>query len=164
MKKVINWGLVIIGAVLVGACAAPVDEQAANVPAFPQDRDGAAHFLASSARERWMLMVQDDGMGNAVYANKERIVLQPDGVSTVWLRMVFPVAIPLSAQSSESVTGTLIYSEVRCKDSTYRTPAFYALDASGHILDITSNDQAPFVAMDAGAAALGLYRMACESL
>ena len=69
MKKVINWDC-IIGALLVGPVRHRWMSSGECTGVSPGQGRGLRIFLANSARERWMLMVQDDGMGNAFMPTK----------------------------------------------------------------------------------------------
>lgn len=164
MKKIIGFSLALVSAFLMSACVTTgTTGQGAELAALPQDRDGAAQFLATHPGEQWVLLVQDDGAGNALLANPLRIGEQADGVRTVWMKLVFLQPMPLSASQPEKIAGTLIYTEVQCATNTYRSSSYYAVGESGQILDTVNMPEASFADLGSNAVALSIYRLACES-
>lgn len=162
-RKMTGCVLAFVSTLVLGGCVAPEAGSDTATRLLPANPDEAAQFLAGSAHEHWVVLLANDGVGNTIYVNKGRIDTQPNGVERVWLRMVFPQAMPLSAQDMRRVAQSLILTEVNCQDNTYRSSAFYAVGEDQQVLDIVHREQEPFVPMDAGATALGLFRLACEA-
>lgn len=165
MKKIT---VSILLALLLSACVSAdlstnSDENLATMTTLPQDRESAAQFLASNKGDNWLLLLNDDGAGNVLYAHKNRMAPESLGVSAVWLKVVFPQPIALSAQSTTQVAGSLVYAEVMCSDNSYRGVAYYAVGVEGEILDRIVNEGGPFSSLDAGAVGTSVYRLACES-
>lgn len=156
--------IMLICATFLGGCAntGGYQQEEPVVDPFPQDIDSAAQYLASQAEESWVILLPDDGAGNSVFISPRKVNGAGIGVNAVWLRVNFVQPIALSQQNPQRVVATLLYTEVRCADNTYRTNTYYAVSEDGQVLAITPNEQAPFVALDAGAAALSIYHFACE--
>lgn len=163
MRKYFISMIICVFVVFLNACANTDNtQQVEPVDLFPQDIDSAAQYLASHAEENWVILIPDDGAGNSVYINPRQVNAAGIGINAVWLRVNFTQPIALDLQNPERVVATLLYTEVRCSDNTYRTNTYYAVGEGGRILAITPNEQAPFVPLDAGAAALSIYHFACE--
>lgn len=164
MGKYFISAMVLICAIFLSGCANTSGSQQAEpvIDPFPQDIDSAAQYLASHAEENWVVLLPDDGAGNSVFISPRKVTGAGIGINAVWLRVNFVQPIALSQQNPQHVVATLLYTEVRCADNTYRTNTYYAVSEDGLVLAITPNDQAPFVPLDAGAAALSIYHFACE--
>lgn len=160
MKRKIYSVMVFLCLLFFAGCASTNDRAQSDVLPMPHNRDDAAQFLAQSQQENWDMLYQIND-GGVMYVNPDRVVKYGDGITDVWMKMQFQYAL-LTPFSQEPVIATLMHTQVKCDDSTYRTDAWYALNSNGEVVDVVTDEMADFTPLGLEAAAPMIYALACR--
>lgn len=164
MKKWIVMGVGILCMCMLQACTTTIEPKEERViEPLPVNPAQAAAFLAQNKTEPWVqLIAQNEGV-EPLEINSARVERSESGLSTVWLRLGSLESAVLNSNSHQVIAQTLIQMQVRCLDNHYRYLSFYALDKNQNVIDAKETPQAQFLPFGSGAAAAGMYRIACEA-